>query len=314
MSDHAILTAWDIGSVHTLTPAGGTINRTMFVEAAGGRFVLRAYRHSDRRRVEWEHAIIEHARSQGIPAPAPMATIAGSTIHQQAAHFYALFPHAPGQHLHEDSLDEQDCATLGSFLARLHGALRDFSPVLTHERSLQLDTAAADHALALLESLARARGDEPVLRRITSQRAWLVEAPPELFPLKGVERQVIHGDYQLANLLFLHGDVSAIIDWDQAYAAPRAWEVVRTIDLVFRFIPRPTQRFLNAYRATQPLDHAELDAAARWYSQVRAHDSWLYKALLVDGNERVRKLIPDEPFQPLLGRWNALASALVERC
>jgi aminoglycoside/choline kinase family phosphotransferase len=44
--------------------------------------------------------------------------------------------------------------------------------------------------------------------------------------------QAIHGDYQSTNLFFAEDQLCAIIDWDQAYVASPAWEVMRTLDLV----------------------------------------------------------------------------------
>lgn len=50
--------------------------------------------------------------------------------------------------------------------------------------------------------------------------------------LSSLEQQVIHGDYQEINLFFEDGKVSAVIDWDQSYVAPRASEVVQTLHYV----------------------------------------------------------------------------------
>lgn len=44
----------------------------------------------------------------------------------------------------------------------------------------------------------------------------------------------------------------------------------------------------------------------------RAHDLWIYNALYVEHNQRVRQYIGPEPgtFSPLVERWEALKSFL----
>ena len=79
--DLEILSAWRIGAVHSIRPpATGTINRTLLVDAASGRYVLRAYRHAERAPVEREHAVIAHVCVRRLPAVAPIALPSGATI------------------------------------------------------------------------------------------------------------------------------------------------------------------------------------------------------------------------------------------
>src|SRR4029450_4931130 len=95
--DLAVLEVWHIGPVQaSSTPDSGTINRTLLVETAAGRFVLRGYRHADRTLVEREDAGIAHGCSHGLPAVAPLPLPGGGTILERGGRFYALFLHAPG--------------------------------------------------------------------------------------------------------------------------------------------------------------------------------------------------------------------------
>lgn len=102
----------------------------------------------------------------------------------------------------------------------------------------------------------------------------------------------------------------AIIDWDQTYLAPRAWEIVRTLDLVCKFGVESCRAFLAGYRAHAPLDPAELDLAAMCYGLMRAHDLWLYQAIYFEGNDRVRKFVAPGQFEPLVDRWEQLKEHL----
>ena len=125
-----------------------------------------------------------------------------------------------------------------------------------------------------------------------------------------IEQQVIHGDYQETNLFFEKDVVSAVIDWDQAYPAARAWEVVRTLHYVFQFEPSQCHLFLEAYRRELPLSSQALDVAAHVYSWIRTHDLWIYEEYYMRGNQRVQPFFSGKDFTPLIERWNTLQYAL----
>jgi Ser/Thr protein kinase RdoA (MazF antagonist) len=237
------------------------------LETDKGRFVLRAYWYKDRLPVEREHAIIAYARRQGVPAVEPAALPDGETILAHEERFYALFPHAPGQQMPKRALGRNEAVAMGSFLAQLHCALREYEHDKVAQRTLAVESAVTLKHIADLEQLIRARPtldalDQAVLRQLTERRDWIEHAPEnDLTNLLQLEQQVIHGDYQETNLFFDARHVIAIIDWDQAYVASRAWEIVRTLDLVFSFEPTLCCAFLDAYWAALPLDLSELEIA-----------------------------------------------------
>jgi homoserine kinase type II len=317
-----VLVAWRIGPVlAAATPDSGTINRTLLVETAAGRFVLRAYRHAERQPVEREHAVIAHVCRHGLPAVAPLPLPGGGTILAREGRFYALFPHAPGAQVRRGQLAEREFAAMGACLAALHQALRSCPATPSARRAFAIDRGATlagidELAAAIRELRSGCDFDRHVLRRLAARRTWVDQSPLEALPdLAGVAQQLIHGDYQETNLFFLNGRVAAIIDWDQNYVAPRAWEVVRALHLTCKFAVEPSRAFVEAYRAAAPLDLAELDLVARSYGLMRAHDLWLYRAIYLDGNDRLRQFVSsadDAPdvYVPIMDRWETVRRSL----
>jgi homoserine kinase type II len=315
--DLELLSAWPIGAVRSIEAAeSGTINRTLLVEAPSGSFVLRVYRHSERAPVEREHAAIAHACARGLAAVAPIALPSGETILEHGGRFYALFPRAPGHQLGRSQLTLGDYATMGAFLARSHAALRDFPLERAARRDFAIDRSATLTGIEELEATVRSRPsldafDEVALGQLAGRRAWLARASAEPMPdLSVLRQQLIHGDFQPTNLFFADGQIVAIIDWDQTYVAPREWEIARTLDLACGFELAACQALLEGYRAHALLDLAALDLAARAYAIMRAHDLWLYQAIYVEGNQRVRRFVAPGPFVPLTGRWAELIEQL----
>ncbi|MEO7908318.1 MAG: phosphotransferase [Roseiflexaceae bacterium] len=312
-----MLAAWQIGPVLAVaTPAHGTINLTLLVEAASGEYVLRAYRHHERTPVAREHAVIAHVIARGLPAVGPIALPSGETILDRNGRFYALFPRAHGIQVARSKIATRHLAAMGEFLARIHIVLRDFPIEYAARRDF---TIARDTTLAGIDQLEAAVQARPmlteldrwVLIQLAGRRDWIAQSPFDTLPdISMLEQQVIHGDYQETNLFFQDERVAAIIDWDQTYLASRAWEVARTLDLVCTFEEEASRAFLDGYRAHAPLEPAALDQAATCYGLMRAHDLWQYRAIYFEGNQRIQQFVSHGAFVPLVERWAALKELL----
>ncbi len=308
--------AWPLGTVLSATqPTTGTMHQTFLLQTTCGPFVLRGYRHLTRARVAREHALIRFAAAHGLPAPVPIQREDGSALWEQEGRFYALFPMALGRQVPRAALGARESAAMGTFLGRLHRVLQDYPRDHVEARSFTADLPTTVARIAYLEQVIRewpqqSEIEERALRRLAERRAWLAGTAGDMPTVADIPVQVIHGDYQETNLFFSGGQVSAIIDWDQAYAAPRTWEVLRVFHLVFQFAPAPSRAFLRAYQRVLPLSSAHLRATAACYCHLRTHDLWVYEATYLAGNDRTRAFIHDGPFTPLDQRWAQLQATL----
>jgi len=276
---HAAVTAWGVGTILAGDqPYYGAIHETVLLQTDRGRYVLRGYRHRDRAPVEREHAVIAHVRQHGVPAIAPLPLRSGDTILDLQDRRYALFPSAPGRQFRKGELGMAEARAMGAILAQVHQALRSLPERWATRRSFAVDHANTIARLDMLEAVIRGRTDgNPVhssaLARLMVQRRWITAlSPAAAVDFGGLDQQVLHGDFQETNLFFADGQVSAVIDWDQTYVAPRGWEVVRTLHYAFGFAPALCRSFLAAYRRALPLsakcsqtNHA---AWSRWASAV----------------------------------------------
>ncbi len=312
-----VLPSWGLGPIlSAATPSTGFVNRTLLLRTPDGRYALRAYRHRDRLPIEREHALIASAHARGVPAVLPISLPNGETILEHEGRYYALFPHAPGHQVARDSLGPSEAAAMGQALATIHRALRDYPPQQVAARDFAFDRVTTLARIDRLTAVVKAQPhptpvDGHALARLKGRRDWLLSAPAvDVSGWAALERQVIHGDYQEANVFFAAGRVSAVIDWDQSYAAPPAWEIARTFHLALDFSPALCRAFLEAYRARLPLRSDDLDRAAAYYAIFRAHDLWVYDAVYLEHDDRVRAFIYPGPFVPLIGRWDTLKGAL----
>jgi homoserine kinase type II len=311
--------AWNIAPLLAArTPETGTIHQTLLLETSAGNYALRTYRYppEKRWRVEAEHALIAYACSQNLPATAPLPLPDGNTILEHDGQLHALFPFARGYQTRRGEITPEETVAMGVFLAQLHRALHGYPQNKVANRIFSVNHAATLNTISEIEAIIHARQqpndyDTQALIRLQERRLWLETAqPPDEATFAQLERQVIHGDYQETNLFFENNTVSAVIDWDQSYAAPGAWEVIRALHYLFQFDPAPCHLFLQAYRRELPLSSEELDITANVYSWIRTHDMWLYEEYYLQGNQRVRQFFSPHAFTPLIERWHALQHAL----
>jgi Ser/Thr protein kinase RdoA (MazF antagonist) len=243
----------------------------------------------------------------------------GETILKQKGHFYALFPFARGRQIPRGHLATSEVIAMGRFLGELHRVLHGYPHEQVPHRSFTVDEAATLASIDTIEAAIRSQfhiddDDRQVLSRLAERRAWLMTTPPiNTEEFSQLEQQVIHGDYQETNLFFEGGQISAIIDWDQSYVAPRAWEIVRTLHYAFKLEPAACHTFLHAYRRVLPLTTTELDVAAIAYGWKRGHDLWHYEELYLKGNQRVRAFFQSKgAFIPFEEKWKKLQHSLLE--
>ena len=135
--------------------------------------------------------------------------------------------------------DPEIIAAMGRCLGQLHQLLSVYPSARVRSQSFTVDQTATFAKMdrieaAISEKEDRDAFDQQILSMLRQRREWLITADPvDCKPFSSLEPQALHGDYQETNLFFADNQVSAIIDWDQAYAAPRTWEMVRTLHYVF---------------------------------------------------------------------------------
>jgi len=316
--DHAVLSAWRLGPVLNVSiPATGTVNRTVLIQTTSGTYALSAYprRVEGRARVAWEHTAISWAGSRGLPVCRPLPLPGGETVNEQDGRLFALFPLASGRQVRREELGDGEVAASGRCLARIHLAFADFPVAQARSKNLAVDLAAVLAGIPRIEAAIGAlpiqtEADRAALGQLAARRDWLAEnihmaeGVPER--LSTLPCQVVHGDFQETNLFFEGTDVSAVIDWDQCGVAPRAWEVLRALHLMLGMTPGPCRAFLAAYRGLCPLPPSELQEAAACYGILADQNLWVYEAVYLEGNDRVRQFLTPGAFIPFAERWGAL--------
>ena len=193
----------------------------------------------------------EEARAAGVPTPRVIPSVAGDLLWSQDDLALALFEYLPDT-TSGAALSRSEMGRGGHTLGRLHAWLRGRAGLRdTATQWLAFDErrkrAAFERHVAIIES--REEHDEfdrrtlPFLYR---RLELLPRAATLLASLPALARQVVHGDYNVQNILFREGELVAVVDF------------------------RPPERFLPAF---------EIGRAALAPESVTADPGWLDKAL-----------------------------------
>ena len=293
----------------------GTVNRTVLVQTSGGACALRARRRSDRARAEWDHMVIGWASAWDIPVCRPLPLPSGETVWEEDGCLFALFPLAEGRQVARADLREEEVASAGRCLARIHLAFADFPIAQAWHKAFFFDTGATLQSLARIQEAITARSiqtdaDRTAQQHLAGRREWLQEASALDEPMRrrfdALPFQVVHGDFQKTNLFFGGGEVSTVIDWDQCGVAPRTWEVLRALHLMLDLAAGPCRIFLAAYRGLCLLPDTELLEAAACYGVLADQNLWVYEALYLEGDDRVRPFLTLGGFVPFAARWREM--------
>lgn len=312
MDASATLRSWDLGAVFDVAEVEtGAVNRVFRADTMIGPVYLRAYRARDPDVVVREHALISQVVAAGLPAVAPIASANGETVVMAEDTPCALYPAAPGMQVAKSDLGLEHAAAAGEMLGRLHTYLARVADSGFRTYRLGWPADAWIERLAGIARAVAARGDDPadalVLDRIRDQCAWLADPRCRHEYQPAFAPQVIHGDYQHANLFFATGCVSAIIDWEQAAYMPRAFETSRAAAYMFDLEPERTRAFVGAYRDVTRISDEELDDGARAWGCMSDHYVWALEEVYLHGNDRARRYIP-RGFRAFDIAWDAVRS------
>ena len=296
----------------------GFINENWNLETTLGHYFLKR-RHPHLRQLDViraQHALVEHLRRAGFPAPAIIPTSCGETLLTLDDELYEIqeyiegtpYDHASPAHFREAAL------TLGRYHTHVQGfapqALRAlgelYSPAIL---SANLTKLTAAWGLGQAPDLAQA------VRQLDAHAADLAHR----FAGHGVlPHRIIHGDYYAGNLLFEDDLIVGVVDYDKARWQPRLVELAEA--LIYFVSPRsgrghlrhlvypgflewePFTRFLLHYVRFIALDESEIRALPDYVRCI-----WLQISLqrLLEKGPR-----PAEPLEVLrevlaLGDWAA---------
>jgi homoserine kinase type II len=294
-----IAAAFDLGTVEAFrTIAAGTINSNFEVTTERGRWFLRINEGKAEADVAWEARLVAALAAAGVATPPPVRARDGRPYAAHGGKWVSAFPWRAGHHLAPADVTPPLAEALGAQLAQLHvaglalpadwrrGSIYDHAHL---ERRYEGFCASPDPELAraiqvIGEELAAAHDAAAIRQRATTG--------------------LIHGDLFRDNVLWADGQVSAILDFEQASGGSLAYDLAVCVnDWCWTERPRLDlcAALLAGYQRVRALPAAdraalpvEVRAAAARFTITRITDVYLAKVQN-----------PEKDFRAFLARCDA---------
>jgi len=256
----AWLTRYALGAVHSFEPiVEGIENSNYFLTAEKGRYVLTLYERLPPEELPFYLNLMAHLARCGVMAPEPEPDRTGalwSFLNGKPAGLVARLEGSP-----VDRPDAAHCAAVGTALAQLHLAAKQYRGRLTNRRGPGWWRQAARAVRPLLS----AEQNALVADELKYQAGFAKTRLP---------RGAIHGDLFCDNVLFVDGRVSGIIDFGFAATEALAYDLAISIN---EWCAAPggagaldqahVRALVGAYAAVRPLAFEE---RALWGPLLRA--------------------------------------------
>jgi homoserine kinase type II len=285
-----LLARYDLGAVESLEGiSSGIENSNFFLTTASGRFVLTVFERLQSRELPFYLGLMQLLARRGLPVPEPIATRGGELLADVRGKPAAIVRRLPGRSV--EAPDAAQCASVGTFLARMHLAARDFPVFQPHPRGLGWWKGA----LAMLEPHVA----DDLFQEIAEEVIWqdgIARSPAyERLPVGP-----IHADLFRDNVLFEGAAIGGVIDFYFAGCGPWLFDLAITVndwcvDLASgNFEPARSHALLRAYHAERPLSG---DEQAMWQPMLRAAALRFWISRLVDLHlpRPAAMLVPHDP-------------------
>ena len=162
-------------------------------------------------------ALTSHLNAAKLPIPCPVPDMSGRQIKSLAGKPAVIVPKIVGSHIDAASLKE--CGEIGSYLARIHLAGKDFHTQPINKRAYAW---LAETANDLEPSLSPA--EQMLLTQALTRLKHFYRHKPTL------PGGIIHGDLFRDNVLFLNNEISALIDFYNACHDDWLYDIAITVN------------------------------------------------------------------------------------
>lgn len=288
----AFLLDYDVGELIDFAGiSAGIENTNYFVNTTGGRWVLTLFERQGGEDLPYFLGLMDHLARAGLPSARPVADTKGCFLARLNERPTALVQRLPGASVM--SPEASHCRIIGDTLAHMHAAASDFGRFRSNSRGPEWWTQTSEVLASRLDAADAALLEEEVAFQAEMRQ-------------QGLPQGVIHADLFRDNALFLHGQLTGIIDFYYACNDALLYDLAVTVndwcaDDAGRLDAGLAAALVSAYGRERAFTPAEVRA---WPAMLRAGALRFWVSRLYDlhfprDGEMVLEKDP-EPFKQLL--------------
>lgn len=237
----------------------GVENSNFFINTTQGRFVLTIFEQHSPAELEYFLRVMQHMAQAQLPIAAPIPDQVGKLLQECQFKPAAFIACLSGKTLDQQQPTIQQCTAIGDVLAKIHLVGQNFPLNRQPDRGHKWRMQTAQRLLPLVAANDRNLLSQTLERQ---QRLNFTDLPSGL----------IHADLFRDNTLFIHDQLSGVLDW--YYACTDYWlydlAIVVNDWCCFENGALDAERLmvcLQSYQQIRPLTSAE---AAQWQNLLEA--------------------------------------------
>ena len=231
---------------------GGIENTNYFASTDQGEYVLTLFERLTHDQLPFYLYLMKHLAEQGIPVPKPAANLDGDILHALCGKPAAVVNRLTGQSQLAPQIAH--CAQMGSMLARMHLAARDYQRSQPNLRGLTWWNETAPAILAHMDE-----AQSSLLRRELAYQNHMAQSAA----YAALPQGPVHADLFRDNVMFEAETLTGIFDF--YFAGVDTWLFDLAVCLNDWCIDLPTgahvadraRALLAAYQSVRPLQMAE---------------------------------------------------------
>lgn len=290
----------------------GVLSNNYIVQAGGVKYFLKHYRVAVAGRVQDVHQAKQIFYKHGVPVVLPLTTKSGVTYVKLGKDAYALFPYINRKAIVNGyELNVQQVQSMARMLAHMHSLSRQRLPKvasagITPWSASYVNKLKQDFVLCANEILAIIRAKKKkTLFDLQAERGLLLKLQllsdiPSAFDLRKLGKlHFLHGDFHQRNVFFNPDNtVSHVFDFEKSDIQPRAFELIRSIYIMFfteKFTATNFKRarvYLRTYRQVYPIPKSELVNAVKVLYYRHILSLWIEREHYKNHDFRPDKFLP----------------------
>ena len=216
-----ILSQYALGTFCQAEPVPqGTVQTNYFLHTSRGKYVFRCYENRSFESVTFESHLLAYLKKHAYPSPRPVKNRQGAYVGTYQGKPYMLLEFIPGEVIEQP--DETHRRQLIEKAAELQNLTRRYRPRYRNFRW--------NYGIELCRRLALAEAEKINTADAFDKFAWVERQLANLQLPRSMPKGICHCDFHFSNVLFKDGQLTALLDFDDANYTFLVFDLVSLIE------------------------------------------------------------------------------------
>lgn len=282
----------------------GYLSHNFVLQSGKEKYFLKQYKYDDLERVEQIHRVQDFFHEGGIPIIHAIIAKNGKEIFEYKKKFFTLLPYVQARLIRRKDRTPEAYFSAGQMLAKIHLLSKNGYPKIVdkrfrHWRKEEFEEQYREILSEITRKKMKSSFDKLALKVIRLKREL---ANKEKLNFKSFKpTHLIHGDYHGSNIFFdAKNNVSHVFDIEKAEAAPRAYELARSLDFMCFSTHFNEQSFkhgkeyLRGYNSVYPISRKEFIVGLKLNYLIMIYTLWILKEHYVIKSTRADELLDSQ--------------------